>query len=219
METLTGSDDSSKDGDYVYLSSDKNSMSNNIPPPNGIYHSGRSYKCYCCIDGIVTIDSNNFKIRRHDEGMSSFCKWFSFFLIVCGIFSFLGLIPHARGSEIIGLSIGLPIYITILVLCCYFSDFNKYIKLESNSLSIIQKRSFCKPRITVYKYEELKHAAIFQITESDDYVCQYCRLALVHKSGERIKILDMHPEIKEQQLNYFKYLVDVINEHIKIIRV
>ena len=218
METLIDVDNSFKNSEYIYPSSDKNNKSNNIPPPNGIYHSGYGNKCiFCCIDGIVTIDSNTFKIRRDEEGLNSFFISFFLFLIVSSIFCFIGLLVHCRESEIIFLCLGFLVWIAFLVFCCYITDFNKYIKLESNSISIIQKRSFCKPRITIYRYEELKHAAILKMAGDDGY--DYYRFTLVHKSDERIKILDMNLGIKEQQLNYFKYLADIINEHIKNIQI
>ena len=102
-----------------------------------------------------------------------------------------------------------------IVICYVRIDVDEYIKLESNSLSIIKKRLCCKPKITVYRYGELKHAAILYIIEYDEGVIHFYRLALIHNSNEKIKIFHMYSKLKEQELNYFKYLVDIINEHIK----
>ena len=114
----------------------------------------------------------------------------------------------------IGGCLGTLLLMVFLIFLESLIYFNRCLKLESNSLSIIRKRLFFKPRITIYKYEELKHAAIFYMIESGEEEYHYI-LALVNKSDETIKIFSMISKIKEIQLNHFKYLVDILNEHIK----
>jgi len=165
-------------------------------------------------DRIVNVDSNTFRIKK--EEFTPFIYFYCFLLNCSCLIGIGALISNSCNIYLkIAGCLGLVLLGVFIVICFIRIDIDKYIKLESNSLSIISKRLCCKPRITVYRYEELKHAAIFYITKYDEGVYHFYRLVLVHNSSEKIKIFYMSSRIKEQDLKYFYYLVDVINEHIK----
>mgnify|MGYP006873013931 CR=1 FL=1 len=218
METLTGSENSKNEDVYFYPISGKDDKSNNIPPPNGVYQSGYGDCGCCCKNRIVAVDSNTFKIKIKEYN-AYICLIISLSLIFCcilGLFSFIFLQKY----NIFGTIAGCLFFLLLGGVTVFFIirlNFYDILKLESNSLSIIHKRLLLKNIITVYKYEELKHAAIFQMTGCGDEEGAFIfyRLALVHNSGEKTQIIDIYSQIKEQQLNYFKYLVDILNEHIK----
>jgi len=164
---------------------------------------------------IVTIDSNTYKIKEDEMRCYPFIILLISFIIVILMSIIYNFLELKNIFLKIGICLGLLLLCAIPIYIVARFNFSTILKLEDNSLSIIYKRLLCKNSITVYNYGELKHAAIFIITENDEGEYHFYRLALVLNSGAKIKIMDTSYAIKEQQFNYFKYLVDVINKHIK----
>ena len=171
--------------------------------------------CRCLKDRIVTVDSNTFRIKIRDNEFIIFFLCYFFIILFLGSFFPLLLDKSINIFLRIFGSLSILILLIIIEICIFRIDVDDYLKLESNSFSIINKRLCCKPKITVYRYEELKRAAILYLTNYDEGISRFYRLVLVHNSNEKIKVLEMSSRIKEQDLKYFYYLVDIINGHIK----
>ena len=87
--------------------------------------------------------------------------------------------------------------------------FEKYLTLGTDSLTLTNRRLvYCNSK-NVYKYEELKNAAIFEKIEYDESLDTFYEIDFVTTSNKRVKFYSFP---KKANLEDFKYLVDIINE-------